>query len=51
MNLTPDEQESIFSDMKDTVMRALPAVKKVAPHIMGAMMEPALRIALDSLHN
>ncbi|ERF68250.1 hypothetical protein EPUS_02706 [Endocarpon pusillum Z07020] len=47
----PDElEESIFSDMKDAVMRALPIVRKAAPHVMSAMMEPALKIALDSLH-
>ncbi|KAF6227395.1 hypothetical protein HO133_008839 [Letharia lupina] len=47
----PDLEESIFNDMKDTVMKALPVIRKAAPHVMGAMMEPALRIALDSLHN
>ena len=51
MDLHPDDQESIFSDMKDYVMKAAPTVKKVAPRVMGAMMEPALRIALNSLHN
>ena len=49
--LPPGLEESIFSDMKDAVMKALPVVRKAAPHVMGAMMEPALRIALDSLHN
>ena len=48
--LHPDLEESIFSDMKDTVMKALPVIRKAAPHVMGAMMEPALKIALDSLH-
>ncbi|MCJ1438955.1 hypothetical protein MMC27_008345 [Xylographa pallens] len=47
----PDDQESIFSDMKDYIVKAAPTIKKVAPHVMGAMMEPALRIALNSLHN
>ena len=51
IDLHPDDQESIFSDMKDYVMKAAPTVKKVAPRVMGAMMEPALRIALNSLHN
>ena len=51
MDLHPDDQESIFSDMKDYVMKAAPTIKKVAPRVMGAMMEPALRIALNSLHN
>lgn len=36
--------------MKDTVIKALPVIRKAAPHVMGAMMEPALKIALDSLH-
>ncbi|KAL8825654.1 MAG: hypothetical protein Q9191_004279 [Dirinaria sp. TL-2023a] len=51
MDLHPDDQESILSDMKDYVVKAVPTIKKVAPHIMGAMMEPALRIALNSLHS
>ena len=51
MDLHPDDQESIFSDMKDYVMKAAPTIKKVAPHVMGAMVEPALRVALNSLHN
>ena len=49
--LPPGLEESIFSDMKDAVMKALPVVRKAAPHVMGAMMEPALKIALDSLQN
>ena len=48
--LPDDLEESIFSDMKETVMRALPIVRKAAPRVMGAMMEPALKMALDSLH-
>lgn len=51
VELPPGLEESIFDDIKDTVMRALPVVRKAAPHVMGAMMEPALKIALDSLHN
>lgn len=50
MNLNPADEESIFSDMKDYITKAAPTIKKVAPHIMGAMMEPALRVAMDSLH-
>ena len=50
LKLHPDDEESIFSDMKDYIVKVAPTVKKVAPHIMGAMMEPALRIALNSLH-
>ena len=42
-------EESIFTDMKDSVMKVLPTIRKAAPHVMGAMMEPALRMALDSL--
>lgn len=49
--LPPDLEEGIFSDMKDAVMKALPVIRKAAPHVMGAMMEPALKIALNSLHN
>ena len=49
--LPPDLEESIFSDMKDAVMKALPVIRKAAPHVMGPMMEPALKIALDSLHD
>ena len=51
MELSHEAEESIFSDMKDAVMKTLPTIRKAAPHVMGAMMEPALRIALDSLHN
>ena len=50
LELTHEVEEGIFSDMRDTVMKALPTVRKVAPKILGSMMEPALRIALDSLH-
>ena len=32
-------------------MKNAPAVKKVAPVVLGAMMEPAMRMALNSLHN
>ena len=49
--LSLDLEESIFSDMKEAVLKALPVVRKAAPRVMGAMMEPALKIALDSLHN
>ena len=50
MQLSHEAEESIFDDIKDTVVKALPTVRKAAPHVLGAMMEPALRIALDSLH-
>ena len=49
--LPPGLEESLFDNMKDTVMKALPVIRKAAPHVMGAMMEPALKIALDSLHS
>ncbi len=49
--LPPELEESIFGDMKDFVMGALPTIRRAAPHVMGAMMEPALKMALDSLHN
>ena len=49
--LPPGLEESIFDDIKDTVMKALPVIRKAAPHVMGAIMEPALKIALDPLHN
>ena len=48
--LSPALKESIFSDMRDTVMKALPVIRKAAPRVIGAMMEPALKIAFDSLH-
>ena len=50
MELHPEDEESIFSDMKDYIMKVAPTIQKVAPHVMGAMMEPALRIAMNSLH-
>ena len=43
-------EEGIFGDIRDSVMKALPVIRKAAPHVMGDMMEPALKIALDSLH-
>ncbi|KAL8845843.1 MAG: hypothetical protein Q9221_009019 [Calogaya cf. arnoldii] len=46
-----DLEESIFGDMKDIVMKALPIVRKTAPYIMGPMMGPAFTIALDSLND
>ena len=49
--LSYELEEGIFSDMKDAVMKALPFIRKTAPRVMGAMMEPALKIALDSLHS
>ena len=50
MELHPELEESIFTDMKSYVVKAWPAVRKAAPHVMGAMMEPALAMALKSLH-
>ena len=51
MKLHPEEEEGIFSDMKDFIVKAAPAVRRVAPKVLGAMMEPALRMAMDSLHD
>ena len=48
--LNHEAEESIFSDMKDTVIKALPTVRKAAAQVLPAMMAPALRIALESLH-
>ncbi|KAL9602705.1 MAG: hypothetical protein Q9219_001695 [cf. Caloplaca sp. 3 TL-2023] len=47
--LSPELEEGMFSDIKDAVMGALPVIRKTAPRVMGAMMEPALKIALESL--
>ena len=47
--LHPDTQESILQDIKAMAAKALPVIRKVVPSIMGAMMEPALKIALQSL--
>lgn len=49
--LPSDLRESIFSGTKEAVMEALPVVRKAAPRVMGSIMEPALKIALDSLHS
>lgn len=49
--LPEDVEEGIFEDMKTAVMKALPTVRKTAPRVIGAMMEPALKMALGSLHN
>ena len=51
MTLHPDEEEGIFSDMKDFIVKAAPTVRQVAPKVLGAMMEPALRMAMNSLHD
>ena len=51
MTLHPDEEEGIFSDMKDFIVKAAPTVRQVAPKVLGAMMEPALRMAMNSLHS
>ena len=50
MNLHPEEEEGIFSDMRDYVVKAAPIIRAVAPKVLAAMVEPALRIAVDSLH-
>lgn len=39
----------IFDSMNDVVKKAAPTVQDVAPKVMGAVAEPALRMTLDSL--
>lgn len=39
----------IFDNMTDIVKNAAPTVQEVAPKVMGAVAEPALRMTLDSL--
>lgn len=39
----------IFDSMNDIVKKAAPTVQDVAPKVMGAVAEPALRMTLDSL--
>ena len=45
----PGLEEFVLSSVKDTVMKALPTIKQVAPRIAGAALEPALQVALDML--
>lgn len=49
MELDQNMEESLFIDMKSLVMKSLPTVRQVTPHIMTAVTEPALRISLDLL--
>ena len=46
----PGLEEFVLSSIKETVTKALPTIKKVAPRIAGAALEPALQVALDMLH-
>lgn len=45
------EEEGIFANMAAVVKQLSPATKRVAPYIMDTLTAPALRIALDALHN
>lgn len=44
-------EEGIFANMAAVVKQLSPATKRVAPYIMDTLTAPALRIALDALHN
>jgi hypothetical protein len=44
------KQEGIFSSMAEIVKKMAPTVRAVAPKLVGAVAEPALRMALDSLN-
>ncbi|KAK3375574.1 hypothetical protein B0T24DRAFT_697817 [Lasiosphaeria ovina] len=43
------QEEGLFDSMASTIMTMAPTVRGVAPKILGAVTEPALRMALDSL--
>ena len=49
LKVDPRLEESVLSHIKDTVMQALPVVKKIATRVAGAALEPALQAALDML--
>ncbi|KAH0536484.1 hypothetical protein FGG08_006637 [Glutinoglossum americanum] len=49
MSKTALEEEGVFSKMTDFIKKSSPTVKVVAPKVMGVVMEPALRIALEAL--
>ena len=51
MNLHPDKEEGIFSDIKDFFVKAAPTIRSVAPKVLDTMMEPALKIAMNSLQD
>lgn len=45
------EEEGVFANMAAVVKQISPATKRIAPYIMDTLTAPALRIALDALHN
>lgn len=45
------EELGVFSEMAKVVRQIAPATKEIAPFIMHTLTAPALRIALDALHN
>lgn len=45
------EEEGIFADMAKIVNKMAPGTKQVAPYIMHILTAPALRIALNALHD
>lgn len=45
------EEEGVFANMAAVVKQLSPATKRVAPYIVDTPTAPALRIALDTLHN
>lgn len=49
LRVHPRLEESVLSHIKDTVMKTLPTVQKVAAQIGDAALEPALQMALDLL--
>ena len=44
------ESLGVFKEMGTVVNQLNPAIKQASPHIMGAVMEPALRVTLDALN-
>lgn len=45
------EEEGVFVNMAAVLKQLSPATKRVAPYIVNTPTAPALRIALDTLHN
>lgn len=45
------EEDGIFADMAKIVNKIAPGTKRVAPYIMHILTAPALRIALNALHD
>ena len=42
-------ESGFFQNMKDVVLSLTPVVKKLAPHLVGVLLEPALRISIETL--